>query len=87
LEKPELFELAKISKKYFGNKFGNYFLFLSQKTLFLSQKVWKQGLPNIRNLQKILNLFFSEFSKNYEKNMLKSNFGNREKLVPTQKPT
>jgi len=60
----------------------------------LGQKVWKplfwgqkQGFPNIRNLWKIWNLFYSELSENYEKMMLKSNFGNRKKLVPTQKPT
>jgi hypothetical protein len=34
LEKPELFELAKISRKYFAY----YFLFLDQKTLFLRLK-------------------------------------------------
>jgi len=32
-------------------------------------------------------LFYSELSKNYEKMMLKLNFGNCKKLVLTQKPT
>jgi len=32
-------------------------------------------------------LFYSKLSENYEKMTLKTNFGNREKLVPTQKPT
>jgi len=66
-------------------------LFLSQKTLFLGQKVWKkfgkvrkQGFPNVRNLRK---LFYSELSENDEKMMLNSNFEIRKKLVPTQKPT
>jgi len=68
--------------------------FWVQKNLFLSQKVWKplfwgqkQGFLNIRNLRKIQNLFYSELSKNYEKMTLKLNFGNRKKLVLTQKPT
>jgi len=72
-------------------------LFLGQKTLFLSKKtcfgvkVQKTGsitgVGNIPNLWKIRNLFFSELSKNYEKITLKLNFGNREKLFQTQKPT
>jgi hypothetical protein len=33
------------------------------------------------------NLLYSELSKNYEKMTLKSNFGNRKKLAPTQKST
>jgi len=85
-----LFELAKISLKYFGNIFlflGQLTLFLSQKTLFLGQKVWKQGFPNIWNLQKIWNLFYSKLSENYTKMTLKLNFGNCKKLVPTRKPT
>jgi len=68
------------------------------KTLFLSFKktcLWvkkpcfggfwgqKQGFPNIPNLRKIWNLFYSKLSKNYKKMMLKLNFGNHEKLVPT----
>ncbi len=48
------------------------------KTLFFCQKqgFWgqKQGFPNIRKLRNILNFFYSEFSENYEKMMLKSNF-------------
>ncbi len=50
-----------------------------------SEKVWKHGFPNFRNLRKIRNLFYSELSKNYEKMTLNSNFENREKLVWTQK--
>jgi len=42
--------------------------FWVQKTLFLRQKqgFWgqKQGIPNIPNLQKIPDLFYSELSKN-----------------------
>ncbi len=48
------------------------------------RKFRKQGFPNVRKFQK---LFFSEISENYEKMMLNLNFGNCEKLVPTQKPT
>jgi len=54
---------------------------LGQKTQFLRQK---QGFPNIPNLRNIRNLFYSKLSKNYKNITLKSNFGNREKLVPTQ---
>ncbi len=50
-------------------------------------KVWKQEFANIQNLWKIHNLFYSKLSENYEKMILKWNFGNREKLVLTQKPT
>jgi len=46
-----------------------------------------QGFPNIPNLWKIQNLFYSKLSENYEKMTLKLIFGNREKLVPTRKPT
>jgi len=46
-------------------------------------KVWKLGFLNVRKFRK---LFFSELSENYEKMMLNSNFGNREKLVLTRKP-
>ncbi len=93
-----------------GKKFGYYskmqvnfenfekkylkFKFLSQKTLFLGQKVWKkfgkslEKFGNVRKLgflkvRKFRKLFFSELSKNYKKMTLNSNFGNREKLVPT----
>jgi len=52
-----------------------------QKTLFLGQK---QGFPNIPNLRNILNLFYSEFSKNYKNMTLKSNFYFWEKHVPTR---
>jgi len=38
LEKPNLFELAKILRNQFGNKFRNNFLFLGQKTLFWVKK-------------------------------------------------
>jgi len=38
-------------------------LFLSQKTLFLGQKVPK----NLGKVWKFLKLFFSELSKNYKK--------------------
>jgi hypothetical protein len=47
----------------------------------------KQGFPNIPNLRKIQNIFYSKLSENYEKIMLKLNFENRKKLVPTQIPT
>ncbi len=48
--------------------------------------VWgqKQGSPNIPNIRKIQNLFYSKLSQNYGKMTLKSSFGNREKLVPTK---
>ncbi len=55
------------------------FEFLSQKNLFLGQKVWKfckQGFPNVRKFRK---LFYSEISENYKKMTLNSNFGNRKK--------
>jgi len=71
--------ISKISKKLLK------FEFLSQKTLFLGQKVrklWKQGFPNI---QKFWKLFYSKLSENYKKMTLNSNHGNREKLIPTQK--
>jgi len=84
LEISGFFELAKILRKYFGNKFRNNFLFLGQKNLFLrvlgskfKKQGQKQGFPNIQNL------FYSELSKNYEKMTLKSNFRNRKKLVST----
>ncbi len=32
-------------------------------------------------------MLYFELSENYEKMMLKLNFGNREKLIRTQKPT
>ncbi len=61
---------------------------LDQKTLLLRQKQGfggqKQGFPHIPNLWNIQNLFYSEFSKNYEKMMSKSNFYFCKKLVPTQ---
>jgi len=63
------------------------FEFLSQKTLFLGQKVWKNSETGFPNIRKFWKLFYSKISENYEKMMLNSNFGNREKLVPTQKLT
>jgi len=94
LEITVFFELAKILQKKFGKKYGNNFLFFGQKTLFLGQKVWKKfgkvqkkRFPNIRNLRKFRKLFYSKLSKNYEKMTLNSNFENREKLIPTWKPT
>ncbi len=95
------FELAKILRKSLERIscfFGQKTLFLGQKTLFLDQKVWKKignlccgvnnsHFPKIQNLKKFQNLFYSELSKNYEKMTFNSNFENREKLVPTQKPT
>jgi len=71
---------------FFGQKnpvFESKNLFLSQKILFLGQKiwekfgkslekVWKQRFLNIRNLQKIRNLFYSELSENYKKMILKT---------------
>jgi len=72
-------------------KLRKVWVYESKKTLLLGQKVLKkfgkvrkQGFPNIRKFRK---LFYSELSENYEKVTLNSNFGNREKLVPTQKPT
>ncbi len=56
----------------------------------LGSKFKKQGFPNIPNLQKIRNLFYSKLSKNYKKLQkitLKLNLGNCKKLVPTRKPT
>ncbi len=62
-----------------------------QKPLIWRQKqeFWgqKQGFLNIPNLQNFQNLFYSEFSKNYEKMALKLNFYFHKKLVPTQIPT
>jgi len=63
--------------------------FWVKKTLFLrvlGSKLKKKN-KNIPNLWKIWNLFYSYLSKNYEKMTLKSNFGNRKKLVPNRKPT
>jgi hypothetical protein len=58
------------------------------------EKVWKhqflgqkQGFLNIQNLWKNWKLFFSELSENNKKMTLRSNFGNHEKLVLTQKLT
>ncbi len=66
-------------------------LFLGQKILFLRQKLGvlgqKQGFPNFPNILNIRNLFYSELSKNYKKMILKSNFGNQEKLIPIRKLT
>jgi len=81
---PFFSEFAKILWKKFGNKFGSKTLDLEAKTGVLCQK---QGFLKIPNLQNIQNLFYSEFSKNYEKMMLKLNFYFHEKLVPTQIPT
>ncbi len=64
-------------------------VFESKNPVFESkslEKVWKirtQGFPNIRKFQKLL---YYEISKNYKNMTLNSNFGNREKLVLTQKP-
>ncbi len=79
-----LFELAKILQKQFGHKFTNNFLFFEAKTGVFGSK---QGFPNIPKFQKVQNLFYSRLSKNYKKMMLKPNFGNCKKLVPTQIPT
>jgi len=71
---------------------GQKTLFLSQKTLFLGQKVWKKFGKVWKSLEKFGkfgyfgNRVFGTF-ENYKKMTLNSNFGNRQKLVPTQKPT
>jgi len=54
-------------------------------------KVWKSseiletGFSECLEILEIV--FFYKISENYKKMMLNSNFGNREKLVPTRKPT
>ncbi len=106
-----LFEnVCKVQK--FWKKFIK-FEFLSQKTLFLGQKVWKFWKKFGKSLEKVRKKFgkssekfgkslesletgFSECSeiseivlfRNFQKllkNDVNSNFGNREKLVPTRK--
>jgi len=62
-----------------------FFFFV--KKIQSTLKKQKQGFPNILNLRNIRNLFYSKFSKNYEKMMSKSNFYFHEKLIATQIPT
>ncbi len=50
-------------------------------------RVRKQGLQNVRKFQKFRKFQKLFYSENYKKMTLNSNFGNREKLVSTQKPT
>ncbi len=64
--------------------FGQKTLFQGQKSLEKVWKFWKQVFPNVRKFRKFGN---SELSENYKKMMFNSKFKNREKLVPTQKPT
>jgi len=83
--------ILKISKSYVK------FEFLSQKTLFLGQKVWKKfGKSSGKSLEKLGNTvfrtfgnfgncFIPKFPKITKKMMLNLNFENREKLVPTRK--
>jgi len=81
--------ISKISKKLckvwvFESKnpvFGSKSLEKFKKVLVIVRKL---GFPNVGKFRK---LFYSKLSKNYEKMTLNSNFGNREKLVPTGKPT
>jgi len=61
-----------------------------KKTYFWAKKfgkVQKQGFPNIRIYGKFRICSIPNFPKITKKWTLKSNFGNCEKLVPTQKPT
>jgi len=83
----------KVWKFKFGKKFGNYskmYVFESKKPCFWVKKLdklrkfWKLGFPNVRKFRKLL---FSKLSEIYEKMTLNSNFGNREKLILTRKPT
>jgi len=59
------------------------FEFLGQKIRKKFGKVWKK-FGKVWKFQKLL---FSDLSEIYEKMTLNSKFGNREKLVPTRKPT
>jgi hypothetical protein len=67
-----------------SEKFGKVWKF--RKLDFLNvrkldfPKVRKLDFPNVRKFRKLL---FSELSEIYKKMTLNSNFGNREKLVPT----
>ncbi len=67
--------------------------FWVKKNLFLGQKVWKFwkkfGKKFGKSSESLETGFSkcSEISENYEKMMLNSNFGKREKLVPTRKLT
>ncbi len=76
---PKFGNFAKISVFFNLQKFRENSLEIS-----LGQK---QGFPNIPNLKNIWNLFYSKLSKKFEKIMLKLNFENHEKLIPTRIPT
>jgi len=79
--------ISKISKNYVK------FEFLSKKKQFLSKKnlvFGSKSLEKARKFRKSSETGFSEcseISENYEKMPLNSKFENREKLVPTRKPT
>jgi len=47
----------------------------------------KTGVSEYSKFTENLEFVLSELSENYKKMMLKSNFRNHEKLVPTRKPT
>ncbi len=79
--KPKLY----VNFENFEKKIRKVWVFESKNAIFGSKssekfgKVWK-------SLEKGFSKH-SEISENYEKITLNLNFGNREKLVPTQKPT
>ncbi len=76
--------LEKVRKKFgkSSEKFGKV-----RKSLE-SSEISETGFAEYSEILEILEIvFFSEISENYEKMMLNLNFGNREKLVPTRKPT
>jgi len=51
------------------------------------RKFQKLVFPNVRKFWKFRKFGNSELSENYEKMTFNSKFENREKLVPTRKPT
>jgi hypothetical protein len=52
-----------------------------------SSEISETGFSECLEISEIWKFGNSELSKNYKKMMLNSKFENREKLVPTQKPT
>jgi len=83
------FSFSRVSEK-FGCRSSEIF---RKKTEFLNsqnfrkkvRKFWKQGFPNVQKFRKLF--FFPKFLKITKNDVNNSNFGNREKLVPTRKPT
>jgi len=70
------------------------FAFLSQKTLFLGQKAWKNFGKSLETvfskcleISEILEIVLLQNFGKLQKMMLNSNFGNRKKLNLTRKPT